>query len=423
MHILLIPTGSHGDVHPFIAMGLALRRRGHDVTLIVHAYFEALACQVGLEAVSVGTTAQFEEALTDRDLWHPRKGLEVVANLSLQHIEPVYRAIEDRVIVGDTVLAAGSLTLAARIAQESLGVPLATVHLAPSCFWSVYQSPVFPMMRLPDRLPRILKHLFYWAADREVDRHFGPITNDFRQHLGLAPARQLLHHWWHSPQRVIGLFPPWYGPPQPDWPAQVVLTDFPLYDERDITAIPEDARRFLGDGDPPIVFTPGSANLHGRRFFEESVEACGLLGRRGILLTRHRGQVPGDLPQTVRHYDFLPLGELLPRAAALVHHGGIGTLSQGLAAATPQLVMPFGFDQHDNAHRLRRLGVGDWIRPRSYSGPRVTRVLDRLLNDPQVTSDCRQVAGKCRQDPLMEGTCRLIEALRWDETGMIAGQR
>ncbi len=411
MHILLIPVGSHGDVHPFLALGRALRRRGHEVTLIVHAYFEPLVRRVGLDAVSVGAGADFERALTNRDLWHPRKGLQVIARLSLQHLETVYRAIEQRIVTRHTVVAAGSLALAARIAQERLGVPLATVHLQPTCFWSVYQSPMFAMMGLPVWLPRPFKHLFYRAADRELDRHFGPTTNAFRRSLGLAPARRLLHHWWNSPQRVIGLFPPWYAPPQPDWPAQVVLTDFPLYDERDVTDMPDKARHFLDDGDPPIVFTPGSANVHGRSFFEASVEACGLLGRRGILLTRHREQVPGDLPPCVRHYDFLPLGELLPRAAALVHHGGIGTVAQGLAAATPQLVMPYGFDQPDNACRLKRLGVGDWIRPRSYRGPGAARVLDRLLREPQIASDCRRVAARITRDESLEQTCRLIEEL------------
>ena len=411
MHILLIPVGSHGDVHPFIGLGRALRERGHDVTLIVHAYFEPLVRKVGLDAIVVGVPEQFEQALQDRDLWHPRKGLHVVARLTLQFVEQVYRAIQEEHRKGSVVIAACGLALAARIAHERLGVPLATVHLQPTCLWSVYQSPTFAMMPMPDWLPRICKRMFFRAADFECDRLFGPATNAFRRSLGLAPVRRLLHHWWHSPQRVIGLFPDWYAPPQPDWPVQAVVTNFPLYDEQDVTAAPPEALRFLDDGDPPIVFTPGSANLHARRFFEASVEACRILGRRGVLLTRHRAQVPGNLPPEVCHYDFLPLGELLPRAAALVHHGGIGTLAQGLAAATPQLVMPYGFDQPDNALRLRRLGVGDSIKPRSYRGPRVARALNRLLKDPQVAGACRGTAARFDRDGSLELTCRYIEEL------------
>ena len=113
-------------------------------------------------------------------------------------------------------------------------------------------------------------------------------------------------------------------------------------------------------GEPPIVFTPGSAMYHGQDFFRASVEACKQLNRRGILLTRHAEQIPADLPATIRHFSYAPFSLLLPRAAALVHHGGIGTSAQAMAAGCRQLITPFAHDQFDNADRLRRLGEGIW---------------------------------------------------------------
>ena len=88
----------------------------------------------------------------------------------------------------------------------------------------------------------------------------------------------------HSPQRVLGLFPDWYAPPQPDWPTQVRLTGFPLYDDRRDQELPKAAEDFLAGGDAPVVFTPGSAMRHGREFFAESAAACRLLGRRGLFV-------------------------------------------------------------------------------------------------------------------------------------------
>src|SRR5207248_1745452 len=81
---------------------------------------------------------------------------------------------------------------------------------------------------------------------------------------------------------------------------------------------------FLAGGGPPLVFTPGTAAHDQRRFFAESAEACRRLGRRALLLTRFRGQLPARLPEGVRHADYLPFSRLLPHAAALVHHGGGG---------------------------------------------------------------------------------------------------
>src|SRR6185436_13395214 len=98
---------------------------------------------------------------------------------------------------------------------------------------------------------------------------------------------------------------------------------------------------------------------------------CALLGRRGILLTRHREQVPDNLPREVIHIDYAPFSQLLPRCAALVHHGGIGTSAQALASGVPQLVTPFTHDQPDNAARLKRLGGAEVLPSSRYRAHRI----------------------------------------------------
>ncbi len=113
--------------------------------------------------------------------------------------------------------------------------------------------------------------------------------------MGLPPVKRIFNGWMHSPDRVIGIFPPWFGPPAADWPPQTVLTGFPLYDEADITPIDPQLEKFLDDGPPPIAFTPGSAMRHGQRFFTVAVRVCRMLGRRGLLVSRHTEHVPAEL--------------------------------------------------------------------------------------------------------------------------------
>ena len=149
----------------------------------------------------------------------------------------------------------------------------------------------------------------------------------------------------------------------------------------------------------------------GQSFFAASAGACRMLKRRGILLSRHRDHIPRDLPPGVIHVDYAPFSQLLPRCAALVHHGGIGTTAQALAAGVPQLVMPLAHDQFDTAMRVRRLGVGSSIPVKRYNAPRVARELAELLGSSQVRERCRAVAAKFEgADPLAE-TCELIEGL------------
>jgi UDP:flavonoid glycosyltransferase YjiC (YdhE family) len=184
-----------------------------------------------------------------------------------------------------------------------------------------------------------------------------------------------------------------------------------MWDERGVTALPPGLDEFLAGGEPPIAFTPGSAMLFGQSFFAAAADACRRLGRRGLLLTRFAEQIPTDLPPGVIHVPFAPFSQLLPRCAALVHHGGIGTTSQGLAAGVPQLVMPMSHDQPDNAERVKRLGVGDWLSVSAFRGAAVARKLRALIGSADVMARCREVAGRFAGANPIERTCELIEEL------------
>src|SRR5262249_39783188 len=142
--------------------------------------------------------------------------------------------------------------------------------------------------------------------------------------------------------------------------------------------------RFIAAGEPPIVFTPGSANRFAASFFSAGIEAAARVGRRALLVTKYRDHLPPTLPAHAFHAPYAAFATLFPRAAAVVHHGGIGTCAQGLAAGVPQVIMPLGFDQPDNGARLVRLGVADTIGPSRFTAGRVAGALGRLLSTPGV---------------------------------------
>lgn len=410
LHVLLATLGSAGDLHPYVALGRALARRGHRVTLVTHGYYEPLVRRAGLGYAELAPAGEFLALTRERRLTSVRVAFRLVAERAVvPFTRRLYRIIEERHEPGRTVVVANALAFGARLAQEKLGVPLATVHIYPFDFRSLHASPHFPRW-----LPRALKRLGYRALDAVVDRRLAPATNAFRAELGLAPVARLLAQWWQSPRRILGLFPEWFGPPQPDWPPQTLLTGFPLYDESCVLAVPPGAERFLDAGEPPIVFATASWMQHAARFFEASAEACARLGRRGLLLTAFPQQLPARLPDGVRHFESIPYAWLLPRAAAFVHHGGIGSVSSALAAGVPQLVTPLILDQPDNAARLRGLGVAATLQPRAYRAPAAAAALERLLASPAVAARCRELARRLEASRGVEAACLAIETLAED---------
>jgi rhamnosyltransferase subunit B len=190
----------------------------------------------------------------------------------------------------------------------------------------------------------------------------------------------------HSPQGVLGLFPDWFAPPQNDWPPNVTLTGFPLFDDADSRNADEELEGFLAEDPAPIVFTPGSTLVDGLSYYAAATAALNALGCRGIFLASQGAALPQLTSNTlVRSY--VPLSKLLPRARAIVHHGGIGTASQAFAAGIPQLITPFAHDQFDNAARVESLGCGAQMRSHA-SGTAMLEILKRMLADERIQSKC-----------------------------------
>ena len=211
---------------------------------------------------------------------------------------------------------------------------MATVHLSPAWIRSEFQSPSIGPLGHLEGAPRFVKRGLSWLMDRRVfDPLFTVPLNALRAEHGLPPVQRTFHRWVHEADLTLATFPAWFARPQPDWPAGLQMTGFPLYDHGGEIGLPAEVEAFLGAGEAPVAFTAGTANAASHAFFEASVRACERSGRRGLLLTQDASQLPATLPPTVAHFRYVPFGALLPRLSAIVHHGGIGTTSQALLAA------------------------------------------------------------------------------------------
>jgi rhamnosyltransferase subunit B len=410
---LVTAIGSYGDVHPMVGLGAALASRGHEVKLITNPYFTDVAASAGLELLPVSTAEDYVKLCQHPDLWHPIGGSRLV----LKHaagglLRQLYDILKTHYVPGTTVLCAHALDLASRVAGEKLGAPVASVDLAPAMFWTLYDSPRLSGGMTGPNVPRWLKRFQYWASDTLFIRPLlGGALNGLRRELGLAPVKRIFSHWLHETDLVVAMFPDWFGPPQPDWPTNMRLVGFPLWDITSDAQLSGEVEEVLAAGPPPIAFSPGSANRAASQFFAAAAEACERLGRRGILLTKYADQLPAKLPPSVKHFGFVPLSKLLPRTAAIVHHGGIGSCAQGLAAGVPHLVRPMAFDQFDNSRRLVGLGVGEEISVRKFRGPAIAAALERLLDSPDVPPKCRALAAKCNGPASLIAACEALETL------------
>jgi len=379
MHILLLPFGSAGDVFPFIWLGRQLLARGHRVTMITACLFEEQARRAGLEFIAWGEAEEFEAMIRDPRIWKVGLGTKVVFDFAAKAVEPYLKAIES--CEKPDLMLAPVTAFAGRLAREKHGTPLITVHLQPAVFLSVYETPLLhPAMKWLRSMPVWFKKALF-ALPNPVDLFALPKVRRICEAHGVKPPRSLWREWWDSPDGVLALFPEWFCAPQPDWPKNLQWT-FPLEDLAKEQPLSPALQAFLAAGEPPVVFTPGSANVQAARFFDVAAKAVGKVGCRAVFVTREPKQVPANLPPQIHVEAYAPFSTLLKQASVFVHHGGIGTMSQAFAAGVPQLIMYMAHDQPDNADRVERLGAGIGLSVRQFTPDRVAKELRRLLSDP-----------------------------------------
>lgn len=412
MRFILTPVGSSGDVNPYVSIGRGLQERGHDVVVMAPEPFSGSVRAAGLRFECSSSNKDYERTVANSDLWDPWKGLSVVLGEVATNLEPNYRTLESLYVEGETVLVGHSLSLSTRLLEEVKQCPAATVHLSPNAFRSDHDQPSLTPGRDFSGAPRWVKRLFWRMADSLVaDPTIKGPLNKLRKSLGLKGVERIFNDWYQSPRRILGLFPSWYGRPQPDWPARLRMTGFVLEDPARRTPLSDELEEFLADGEAPILLTPGSANRHAARLLKAGVDGASMLKRRLILLTPYADQLPEDLSSGVLHVDQVSFSSIFPRCAGVIHHGGIGTCAEALRAGIPQLIVPFGFDQPDNATRLMRLGVGKYLDLDRSTHIRIAEFMRELMESETVRENCRYYAEQVEAEDGLPSTLDELEAL------------
>ncbi len=418
MRVILVSLGSMGDTFPFIFMGRALADRGHEVFLLGNEDYQP---HVHDDRINYVPIISPERYYREREI--PRRGTDQIAEAidffhwCCEQIEPVYRFIQERYESGETVVCAQSYAMGARVAQIRDQVPLATVHVQP--FW---MRSSFDMPPLPTWLTRLAGPSLQSLIDLVIDHTFGRDIKRFCQAQGVYPTKRMMRTWWNSPELILGLWPEWYSPPQRDWPIQTVLTGFPISTEMDGRFASLELDEFLAAGEPPIVFSRGSNDRRADQFIQTSIEIARNLRRRALFVSPTSSLGRKDFPDGMKAFPYVPFDVVLSRAAAHVHHGGIGTIAMSLRAGVPQLTVPAGFDQPDNSERLRRLGVSDLIKPTSWNVKRGTARLEKLINSVQVRTKCAEYRSRIEEHQTWPMVIDAIERLATDHGSLTSNR-
>ncbi|MEO6391187.1 MAG: nucleotide disphospho-sugar-binding domain-containing protein [Pyrinomonadaceae bacterium] len=407
--IVLTTFGSYGDLHPYIAVGLALEELGHHPVLATSDVYREKVQAAGLEFHAVRPdlpplddpkAAEMIARVMDTS---PGAGVEfLIRDVLLSDLRGSYEDLS-AAVAGADFMVSHPITLAGPLVAEKTGIKWYSSVLAPVSFFSRYDPPVPPTAQWVFNLARKVGPLATGFLIELIKRRTAPWIKplaQLRRELGLGPGAHPIFEGQHSPYGVLALFSRFMAEPQTDWPPHTRITGIPFYDKKDGAPITPELKDFLDAGPAPIVFTLGSSAVFtAGEFYRESLAAACALGSRAVFLIGDaRNAFPEALPEGMIAVDYAPYGDVLPRAAVVVHQGGVGTTGQALRAEVPQLIMPFNHDQPDNAERVRKLGAGRVIARKHYHAARVIRELEELLTGTDYASNAHRVGAAVRAE-------------------------
>jgi vancomycin aglycone glucosyltransferase len=383
MRILLASHGTRGDVQPIVALGSALKARGHIVRLVVPSNFVAWVRGFGLDAYSDGVDVEALLRASGAGLQSLNWQLQYLSNNTPLFFEPVARVSE-----GCEIIVGAGLQFAAASVAQWRNVPYAHAVFCPCAMPSSAAPP--PNVHT-QTLPRWINRLLWRAGTPLADFAMRAPINRGRATLGLEalnnPVSQLLEG------RTILASDRDLGPLPEDAPKSAVSTDAWVMEEPGEL----DARveAFLKEGSAPVYIGFGSMIApRAPELVTQAVAAVRAVGRRAIIaggwasLETHVREA-GD----VITLDNAPHSLIFPRVAAAVHHGGAGTTTAAARAGVPQVLLPHILDQYYWAHRIQVLGLGPPALPiDQVSVEALSNRISRAVNDPVIRERVDELA-------------------------------
>jgi UDP:flavonoid glycosyltransferase YjiC (YdhE family) len=421
--IVLTTWGSFGDLHPYMALALELKRRGHRPVIgtIPQYRNKVERAGIGFWPVRPDAPNMAGDPELVRRAMDARTGSQVVMGELLM---PFLRETYDDTLAlidadgGTDLLVTHILSFAAHMIAEKTPVRWLSTVLSPIAFLSAYDPPTPPQAPWVGRVARwhpAIARLVN-AAGRRLSAGWVREVLSLRRELGLSSDRHPIFDYQFSPEGTLALYSPLFGSLQPDFPPNSRITGFTYHDVDETRGgMTPELERFFAEcdsaGEAPLLFTLGSSAIWlAGDYYPTALEAATALGRRALLLVGAKENLDaGSLPPGVAAVEYAPFGEVMPRSAVIVHQGGVGTTAQALRAGRPMLIMPFGHDTLDNAARAERMGVARTLPRKRFTPDAVARELSVLLGDGDYRTNAEHVGRAIRAEEGTAAACDVIE--------------
>lgn len=411
--------GTRGDVQPFIALAQGLLTAGHKVTLAAPQRFAGFVAGHGVPFAGVddGPMRLMDDpaiaGVIEGRMRARLRQVRTMPAMFTQLLADCWTVASHGAGAGADVVVHNGQIIAGQHVAEKLGIP-AVLALPMPVYVPTREFP-WPGVGLPPWLPASANRATF-AGMKAVEAMFGRVVDRWREDTLGLPRRRGRHDPLRRPDNgqapVLHAFSPSVLPPPEDWPGSVHTTGYwflPLSDE----ALPPHIEDFLGSGDPPVFV--GFGSMSGRdpaRGTALVLEAARRAGKRLVI-----GAGWGGLDSSIQADDVLGVGDvdymrLFPRMAAVVHHGGAGTVGTAFASGRPQVVCPFVADQPFWARLAHHRGVAPAPQPqRHLTAAGLASAITTATTDPDMARAAEKLGHRVRAEDGISAAVAALERI------------
>jgi UDP:flavonoid glycosyltransferase YjiC (YdhE family) len=418
--------GSEGDIRPFVALGAALARRGHDVELVYTEVgdrrYDAVAAALGFRARAVATPIVDPDRAIEIGLkiLNTRNQLEqgviIFKSMLDPVIEPMFEAAKELCGRSD-ILGHHFILHASRAAADLANLPSVTVQFAHLMTPSRHIHP-----QSTPKLGQIGNAIEWRLARFALNRTLLKDVNRLRRRVGLAPFADLLLDAWPSHRLNLLASSPALIDRPPDWPAWHQLCGFLELPPHQHESLAPELDAFLSNGPAPVFMGFGSlmpiaGNMHHTQTIATFESAARIAGCRAIV----QGEIERPWTDQIFYVKRTPHRLVFPRCAAVVHHAGAGTTHATLRAGVPSVAVPHVSDQFAWSDELQRLGVAAKALRRTHlTAEALAARIRKVLASPQMKQNAIAIAARMKPDNGPETAADLIEKVKSARTDIVA---
>ncbi len=392
MKIACVILGTRGDVQPMIALATGLIKKGHEVIICAPSENEQLARKYNCQFVTFGP--EIKRAVKE----NPEKqtggvAVKISPGQGKKIIRDQINLLPEKIKGADLVLGAG-IVIGVQTAADILKVPYRLVAFYPIILGTTKDDPV--KNRMMFGFGRMIMNLMMKG-----------FINKQRANYGLPPIKDIWAHWMG--ENVIVACDKELNTARDGLAFAFTQTGFMLLPSKN--GLPAEVDTFINSGRPPVYIGFGSNPIVNAEKYCQIFEQVSKASNQRLIISKGWAEFPETNAPDILYVDEMPFELLFPRMAAVIYHGGTGTMAAITRAGIPQAAFPFMGDQFDNRNQIVKLGLGPKTCDfKKMTAESISSAISECVTDDKYKKNALEISQRLQKVNGVELTIQLIES-------------